>query len=555
MKHWKMILAGVAVAILGLAGAAAFAINGILSGSAKADIEKLASENLGVRVALGAYSLDVSSLMALRPSITLDRIQIANPPGFTGENLLDAARVSIQLDINGILSRKVVVNSVEIAGANVQLEQLASGGTNLEALVERLGGPAPAPEAKGTGTAGGGPSAEVTLKRIALTGATVSLKEPKRTQTLLRDLALEVRDLVPQSAWPARLSAKLFGSGDATFDAEGSVGPFDQGKASLDAKSSLKLPLNSIPKAIRQQFAGELAADPGPQARVDLTSALKGDLMGESSGTGQLRVSQLLIGEKGERLALNGELPLQLRARGLVAGRRVVLRVPKGSMRLGQGEWQGALQLQRTGDKLAGTLSGAIRSVDVNQMLTSFASLPGKAGGTLTIPEFAIGFSGSAPAELSRSLKGRARIQLENGRFQGLNVLGAIERALAARPASGPDRGDFARFSSDLTLENETLRLTNISANAPGLEVAGAGSATFAKALDFKLETQLTGASAEALRARTANLLGGNLKVPVVIAGTVDQPQIRPDVKGLMRGAGVQAVRGVLERFLGGRKK
>lgn len=559
MKLWKIVLAGAAVAIIAVVGGTAFIINGILSGSAKADLEKLASENLGTRVSLGAYSLDMPSLLALRPSITLDRIQIANPPGFSASNMLEASRVAIQLDLNGILSRKVAVNSVEINGAAVNLEQLASGDTNLEALIKKLGGDetaSPAQTPASAPTAEAAPAAEVTLKRIALTGATVSLKEPKKPmQTLLRDLALEVRDLVPNTAWPARISAKLFASGDAALEADGKVGPFDQGKAAVDGKASLALPLNAIPKAVRQQFAGELAADPGPQARVDLTAALKGDLMGESSGDGQLRIAKLLIGGSGERLALDGELPLQLRARGLAAGRSVVLRVPKGSLRLGQGEWQGALQVQRDGDKLGGTVSGAIRSVDVNQMLTSFASLPGKAAGTLTVPEFAVGFAGSSPNELNRSLKGRAKVRLDNGRFQGLNVLAAIERALAARGGSQSERGEFAKFSTDLVLENETLHMANILATAPGLQVSGAGTATFAKTLDFRLDTQLTGSFADTLRARTANLMGGDLKVPVVIAGTVEQPQIRPDVKGLMRGAGVSAVRGVLERFLGGRRR
>jgi hypothetical protein len=130
-------------------------------------------------------------------------------------------------------------------------------------------------------------------------------------------------------------------------------------------------------------------------------------------------------------------------------------------------------------------------------------------------------------------------------------VLAAIERALGGQPTG---TGEFATFATNFVIRNQTLQLTGITANGPGLNVSGQGTVGFNEALNISLQSSLTGAAADLLKAKTGGIVS-NVQIPVTIAGTVSAPQIRPNVGGLAKSAATEAIGNVLGGFLGGRKK
>lgn len=552
MKGWKLGLAVVAGIFVVAIGVLAYLVNSALSGGAKGQITAAATKALGTKVDFESYGLDFASLLRLKPAANIKRLVIANPPGFSNRNLLEAAEVSAQLDLSAAMSKKIEVTTLEIVAPKVLVETGADEKSNLAALLANL----QKPKAQ-TAAATSDPSSatEVSIARIALAHGEVALASAAKPdpKIFLRDLNLSLDNLAPAKSCDLTLATQLFEAGSSSFKLAGKAGPFNAKGLPLDGKAQVSLALSEIPEAIRKERLGDLMADPGKDARIDLDLALGGDLESALQGTGQLKVAKLLIGPGQQgRLALSGTAPLAIRVIEPLSGGEAELRSDKATFALGSGQWNGNLLMQRKGSILNGGINGGIQNVDVNQMMTSFAAAPNKVYGTLAIPQFDLKFAGSSPEELQRSLAGQGRLTIANGRFQGLSVLSAVEAALGGKSSSD---GTFAQFSTNFGIQKQIISLTGISATGPGVQVGGQGTVSFNKALGFTLQSRLTGATADRLRGLTAGVLSGDLVVPVQIAGTLDNPQVRPDTKGLMKSAASSAVQGILGGFLGRKKK
>ena len=113
---------------------------------------------------------------------------------------------------------------------------------------------------------------------------------------------------------------------------------------------------------------------------------------------------------------------------------------------------------------------------------------------------------------------------------------------------------EFTTLKSDLRVENENLQFENVEIEGPDLRVRGGGMVTSNQALDFKLETTVTGAIAGLIPGRSASSGAPQATIPVVITGTVDHPSVKPNIGKLAGDVAKKAVGGFLDRVLGGKK-
>lgn len=557
MKLIKYILGALVVLVLVVAGAGAWLINAALSDDGRARLVAEASKALGVPVGLKGLDADIGALLRLKPSVVFSGLTIANPPGFSSGNMLEADRVTAAIDFSAVLDKKIRLTAATIQDPRIVIESAADGRTNLSTVLDGLKTKAAADPAASSSAASES-TTELRVDRVDLVGGTVLLaprpgQPPRQT---LRDLTIRLSDFVPGQPFKLQLSTKLYDSPNSSLDLSGMLGPLAGGALPLDAKASINLALAEIPAPVRMENLGDLAADPGAQSSAALVFTLKGNLSKSAQGTGQLTLKQLQIGPKGTegRLELSGQAPLTFSTRQLLAGGPVELRTQKASLQLGSGKWDGGLHLISRRGALAGTLDGAIEGVDINQMLSSFAGSPGKMFGTLSVPLFSLRFSGKGADALQKSLTGGGHLDIDKGRVKGLNVLASIERALATSSTTSPN-GEFALLSTDFAVENSNIRLSAINLSAPGMTMEGSGTIAFTTALNFALTSRLTGNTAEALRARTAGLMAGDLRVPLRIDGTLDAPQVHPEVKAMAKSAAVGAMKGILNNFFGSKQK
>jgi hypothetical protein len=553
MKAWKIALAAILGVAIILIAAGAFVLNSLVTGGGTDRLVRAASDALGTKVGLSGYEIEYGSLLRLQPALSLRGLTVANPAGFPARNLLEADRVEALIDVRDAMNKKVHVTSLRILSPKVVIELPAQRSSNLEALLKKEPASTPAPAAPND-------SAEpvsVTVDQIEIVGATVSLAGPKDPSPVpaLTNLGLSLSDVATGKPAKLDLTTNFFGGANSTLKASGLVGPLSDASLPVDAKAEVRLAPGELPADVRQRLLGELSSAPGADARVALDLSISGKLNETSTAQGKIEFAKFFIGGQGQqnRLALSGQTPIEIIAKNLLSGDSLDIRANKATLKLGAGEWSGNAQVIRQGEKAQGAINGAIRNVDVNAMLTSFASTPNQVFGTLTMPRFALNFEGQDAAAIKRSLNGNGQLTIANGRFKGLSVLSSIERALGG--AASKTEGEFAQFNTGFAIRNQVIQLDAITVQGPGIDISGAGSVTFAEAINFRLNAKLTGSAGSLLNTSTRGIIGTNAVIPVTITGTVANPQVSPQIGSLAKGAATNAIQNVLGNFLGRKKK
>lgn len=555
MKIFKIGLIVVVVSLVLVIGVAGYLINSLLSGAQKDRITALASQALGTAVTLDSYSVDFGSLLVLQPAVIVHGLKVANPEGFPQRNILEAGQVSLSVDLKSALGRKIEVKSLIVEQPRILIEAPAGGPTNLEALLNNLKKSETAqPVSAGAPSDPGSNEISGSVSSVMIRDAVVSIAAPPEPQPreTLKSLNLTISEIRAGSPSKFDLSTKVFDSANTNLHAGGVVGPLGGAGLPVDGKVESQVALAEFPDPVRKRYLGELASAPGPDSRVNVTLGMKGDLYGTMNGAGKVDFAKFLIGANAQnRLDLSGGAPLVIRTERAISGGDIEVQSKAVTLKLGSGQWAGDLDVSRRGTTLSGAISGAIRSVDVNQMLTSFAASPDVIYGTLTIPQFRLAFQGASSAALQKSLNGSGSLRVDNGRFKGLRVLAGIERALGGAPS---DTGEFAKFETNFTIQNQAVALKGIEVTGPGISSKGEGVVGFNEALNFRLESKLQGNAANLLKARTGGF-ANDLAIPVQITGTVANPQVRPELGNLTKGAVKGAVKGVLDKFLKRPKK
>ena len=204
-----------------------------------------------------------------------------------------------------------------------------------------------------------------------------------------------------------------------------------------------------------------------------------------------------------------------------------------GSLQLGQGSWKGGAEVRYDGNRFQGGTSGAISGVRIEELLNAFTASKDKAFGRAEIPAYRLSFSGRDGDEIRNSLSGSGKVTLEEGRiamFDMVNTIqGNLNKALGgSQPAAGDT--DFARFASSVEIGGQMMRLPDLALESSQTQITGQGYITFAKELNFDLVSTIHGPLAATISSRKDASGQPVAGVPVRVRGTIDQPQVTPDV-------------------------
>jgi len=112
----------------------------------KVGVEKGGSAALGVPVKVGSVHLSV-----LRGMVTIDGLQVANPPGYKNEYLLELGSGKVEVSLGSLLKDTIHVREISLDGTKLAIEQKGLS-SNIKDLLNAMpkGKPeeAPKPEAK-----------------------------------------------------------------------------------------------------------------------------------------------------------------------------------------------------------------------------------------------------------------------------------------------------------------------------------------------------------------------------------------------------------------------
>jgi uncharacterized protein involved in outer membrane biogenesis len=538
MKRWLLWLGCIVGAFVALALIAGLVARSLVGGSAKQQLVAALGARLGVPVTVGDARLDLVSFLLLKPAVALDDIAIGNPPGYRGPNLLTAKRISAQVALLPLLHRRIDARSILIDAPRISVETGAGGTTNIEQLLKTVSGPSGAadpPAAQAPAT-----TLNIADFRISSGDLLISGADPAQPPLRIGDIALRLQDLSATSSCRLEASGKLFGGRESGFRVEGRAGPFASAALPLHGTLSLTVAPGEIPERLRREQFGVLLGAPGAKAKATLDATIRGDLYGDVAGPAKLTLANLRIGkDAGHQMEMAGEAPASFSVQKLMSVPLFQIQVRNARLKLGEGEWKGSADLQMRGGTLSASSRGSIANVDINTLLASLtATGGGKIYGIAAIPSYTVQCAGKNADQMRNSLAGTAKVSVAKGRIAMLDLLGSIERALGpAQPAAAGGNTSFSTLTADLSVAQSRLALSNIVFDGPGLQFTGSGTIGFDHAMKFDLDTRVTGGLASTLNRLTRQPNASQAALPVVIAGTLDKPQVRPSVSKLATGA------------------
>ncbi len=145
-------------------------------------------------------------------------------------------------------------------------------------------------------------------------------------------------------------------------------------------------------------------------------------------------------------------------------------------------------------------------------------------------------FTGDRPETIRQSLNGKGRLTFNDGAIVGIDLAGMVRNLQAAFGAgerlTEKPKTDFTELDIPFILTNGVFQTAASNMKSPLLRLLANGQADLAKeTLDFRINPKFV-----------ATLVGqgdketrGGVMVPVLVSGTFDQPQFRPDLKSLAR--------------------
>ncbi|MGH7003600.1 MAG: AsmA family protein [Alphaproteobacteria bacterium] len=206
-----------------------------------------------------------SSILTLRPAITLHDAALLNPPGFSRAEFAKAKRVHLILRLRPLLQRRLAIVRLEVEGADVLLETNDKGERNWRQRSEGPGlTPAPIPiPVPGVRIGAGQDIVGLTVDRLSLENARVAyLHAPTKLESQIH--FDEVRIVIPSATHPIELAAAGTYQG-ATIKTVGRVGSLD---ALLNPRPGPNFPVALKIAFGRSELEIDLKTDPGANVPV-----------------------------------------------------------------------------------------------------------------------------------------------------------------------------------------------------------------------------------------------------------------------------------------------
>ena len=474
-KLAKILLVLIGLYVVVMLGSGLY-IKSTLSGDdSSTQLREELSRRFQVEVELGEGDFDLAQWFLLRPAITIRDLSISNPDGFSDQKMIEAEEISMQMDLTALVEREVRIQQVEIKAPELRIETDRNGRSNLASIAPASAEPSGETIETSEGTA-------VTIDGLVIYDGVISFTDLPTGETLrMTDVDLAVTNFSTDSQFDLSVSGQPFGGERSRISFEGRAGPFLQTSFPADGDLQLALAVTDMPEEFRVKRLGESLRDPGPDSLVRADAAVSGDLLGTLKGQGQLAFDDFEFGRDSEhRLPLAGEVPLDLTVKDALNSPIVDLSAPQASIRLGTGELTGVIRLAVGLGSTNGEVRGAVRDVDIDEILSTFTASSGAIYGTAAIPELHLRFRGATHEERLDSFTAQGRVTLDEGRITfmdtidsvlertetilkitGLTQSTAAESGEEAPPPAPEGQTAFTTMTSDVAVANRVVTLTN----------------------------------------------------------------------------------------------
>ena len=495
-----LLLAAVAVLFLLPAFFDAEAQRGALSSRLEGALQR--------KVKLGRIKLSL-----LPPALLVEDAEVAEALGFGNPSFSTARQLRARVNLLPLLRGKLEIPSIVAEEPTIRLVKNERGEWNFRSL----GGGAAEKGAPGSGVEPAR-TTSVEIEEMRIRNGTLTVTELGRRglSATYEQIDLTLRSFVPGRPFAFQVSARIPGGGKGLLSAEGRGGPLDprnvaaspaQGQAHFEEVDLRSLAIFTAQPGLAGLFSGEANfSSDGRSAPVEGTFRVEGLRVSPKGGPALAP----LAGKYKLHYASDAER-LELREVELNSGKSV-------------GRLRGRLDFSKpAASELTGRIANAFLP-DVAKLLPAFGvALPAGsslAAGTLNVSALLHG-----PFQHTN---GRMTLEIRNARLAGYGL--GSQLAAVAKLAGVPTGTDteIEKLQANLNFSNGVTSTNDLELVAPGMTVTGAGSATEAGNLNFRMTATLTRPSA--VTGLMQKVTGGSNTVPFIISGTWEHPVIRPDV-------------------------
>ncbi len=495
-------------------------------------LESRLTQALGRDVKLGNLKLSI-----LAGSIEAEDLSIVEDPAFGKTPFLKASSLATEVElIPLIVSRQLNVKGIIIDQPEIILVQSAKGNWNVSTLggaaTPKSGEPTPVSSTK----------LALVVHALKITKGKLTLIEQGQGSGIPRvfdQLAIDVTEFSPTTQFPFKLSAHMTGGGVVTLD--GKSGPISD----VDAATT--------PAQVHYKISGEdVAASHFFDASTGIRGVVgaEGDLNWTGSAfdaKGALRADKVVLAKGGAPSQREVELDFDV-SQDVV---HHVGQINGGTLHLGKAVANLTGNYSLKADVIAVILKLSGEKMPMDELVSFLpavdVTLPHGStlkGGTMTIQMTSTGYLNNLTTRGSLSVDGTSLQNFDLGsKMRLVQALAGLKEGVNT---------DFQKVAVTMAQNNAGTTLNDIQVIAPQVgELTGAGTVSAQKALALKMKINLHTSGVLTTAAGSTLSTGG---IPFSVGGTVDNPQIHPEVGAIAKEVVKDAAVDLLNNFLSGKK-
>jgi len=236
-----------------------------------------------------------------------------------------------------------------------------------------------------------------------------------------------------------------------------------------------------------------------------------------------------------------------------------ILELADLQFRINQGIHTGSAILDFTGPQPSYSFDSRLKDVDVNEFLSQNTSLKNTIYGLLTLDAGLKG-NGSSLADITRNLKGQAKLNMLKGRITSFSLsqqVAALGKLVGFE--ADPAGTVIDELAGDFQISDGRASTSNLRLRSPTGTLKAAGSFGFDKTVDFQILAELPSAASKK-NANINPLLDlaaasffrneqGNIVLPLRMTGTVVTPHFTLDSKLVQENLRKRGLNQVLDSF------
>jgi AsmA protein len=544
MKKPILIIGGIVLLILIILLALPLFVN---ANQFKPTLETKLGAALGRQVTIGDIKLAIFS-----GGVTVSDIAIADDPAFSKSPFLTAKSLTVGVELIPLIFHKEVnVDSITVDSPDVSLIHGPGGKWNYSSL----GGGS---SSKSSAPAGGSPSAgAMSVKKLEIKNGKILVSSTASSQkpSVYSEVNLTASDLSYTSQFPFKLSAK--GPGNAELKVEGKAGP-------IDATDSSLTPLSATIDVRHLDLATTGFIDPssGIAGIMDFKGSLSSDGK-QMSSKGAITATKLKASAAGSP----STVPVNLDYATVYTLQTQAGVLNQGDIKIGNavqhltGSYTTASEPTRIDMKLnaqgmpLGDLEGFLPAVGV--VLPSGSKLE---GGMLSV-----NLTITGPVD-KPTIAGP--VNFSNTKLAGFSLkskLGALGSFSGLGGGGGGNDTDIQTLSANIRNDPSGTKFDSLNLVMPSIgTVTGSGTVSATGQLNLKMVANLAGGIGKGIGGVTnvagdatkgvgsalGALTGGSARstgssgggIPFAITGTTSNPQVIPDLGGMVGGIAKNAI-------------